>query len=386
MFNFSERVKLLPPYLFLEIDKAKRKAREQGRDIIDFGVGDPDMPTPDYIIDSLSQAIRDGSNHRYALDQGIPELRGEISRWYQERFNVELDPQKEILPLIGSKEGLAHFPLAFLNPGDYALVPDPCYPPYKSATILAGGELYLMPLKEENRFLPELNKISSNTARKSKIMFINYPNNPTSAICDKDFYAELINFSQAHNIILVSDLAYSEISFDGFRPGSILELPGAKEQAIEFHSLSKTYNMTGWRIGFACGNKDLINALAKVKSNIDSGIFTAIQLAGVTALKGPGEHIEKMRQIYQQRRDFLIAGLKDIGFSLDSPKATFYIWLKVPREYSSISFAKLLLDTSDIIVTPGVGFGPGGEGYVRFALTIDKQRIKQAVERLKKTL
>lgn len=384
MFEFSTKLKSLPPYLFLEIDKAKRKAREEGRDIIDFGVGDPDTPTPGHIIDTLSQAAGNPANHRYALDQGIPKLRRTIADWYKNRFNVELDPESEILPLIGSKEGIAHFPLAFLNEGQYALIPDPCYPPYKSGTILAGGIPYLMPLKEDNQFLPDLKKIPGKICKKSKIMFVNYPNNPTASIAEKDFYQKVVKFAQDHNIVIVSDLAYSEISFDGYRPPSLLELEEAKNQVIEFHSLSKTYNMTGWRIGFACGNENLISALAKIKSNIDSGIFTAIQIAGIAALEGPSGHIQNMRMVYQQRRDCLVEGLKGCGFAVTVPKATFYIWLKVPKAYDSISFTKLLLDRTDIIVTPGVGFGKSGEGYIRFALTIDEERIRQAVDRLKK--
>jgi len=384
MFKLSKKLESLPPYLFLEIDKAKRKARAEGRDIIDLGVGDPDQPTPKNIIDKLYQAAQDPATHKYALDQGMPVLRQAITDWYKKRFNVSLIADNEILPLIGSKEGIAHFPLAFLNQGDYSLIPDPCYPPYKGGTILAGGKPYLMPLLEKNNFLPDLNKIPLSARRKAKIMFINYPNNPTGRIADVEFYRRVVDFAVKNNIIVVSDLAYSEMSYDGYRPASFLEVEGAKEVGIEFHSLSKTYNMTGWRVGFACGNTQLVSALAKVKSNIDSGIFSAVQLAGVEALTGPQEHIKSMRVMYQERRDVLVSGLKALDWEVDSPKATFYVWLKVPRDMDSIRFCGLVLEKANIVVTPGVGFGQFGEGYFRIALTVSKERMKEAVERLKK--
>lgn len=384
MFKFSKKIQELPPYLFLEIDKAKRKARQEGRDIIDLGVGDPDQPTPKHIIDALNKAAQDPSTHRYALDQGMPALRRAIEGWYKRRFNVSLNPDTEILPLIGSKEGIAHFPLAFLNQGDYSLVPDPCYPPYKGGTILAGGKPHLMPLLESNGFLPELNKIPLSVRKKARIMFINYPNNPTSATVEKDFYKKVIDFAKKNKIIIVSDLAYSEMSYDGYKPSSLLEIEGAKDVVIEFHSLSKTYNMTGWRIGWACGNPQAISALAKVKSNLDSGIFSAIQLAGVAALEGPQEHIENMRRLYQGRRDVLIKGLNSLGWQAKKPEATFYAWIKTPKKYDSIEFAGLLLDRADIVATPGVGFGRYGEGYIRMALTVPEERITQALERLKR--
>lgn len=384
MFEISKKLKALPPYLFLEIDKAKKKARVEGRDIIDLGIGDPDTPTPKHIIEALYQAAQDPHNHRYALDQGMPALRRAIAGWYKRRFNVELDPGTEVLPLIGSKEGIAHFPLAFLNGGDYSLVPDPCYPPYKGGTILAGGRPYLMPLLESNDFLPDLKKIPENIRKKAKLIYINYPNNPTSAIAERDFYRQAIEFARKNKTIIISDLAYSETSFDGYKPSSCLKFEGAKALCIEFHSLSKTYNMTGWRIGWACGNAQLISALAKVKSNIDSGIFSAIQLAGIAAIEGPQEHISQMRSLYQQRRDTLISGLNALGWQLNLPKATFYVWIKTPKKTDSISFASFLLKRADIIVTPGSGFGKYGQGYIRMALTVPVERIKEAVSRIKK--
>ena len=386
MFKLSKKLTSLPPYLFLEIDKVKRKARKEGRDIIDLGVGDPDQPTPEHIIEALYKAAQDPANHRYALDQGMPALRRTIAKWYKNRFNVELNPENEILPLIGSKEGIAHFPLAFLNAGDYSLVPDPCYPPYKGGTIIAGGKPYLTPLFETNAFLPDLKKIPFNIRRRAKIIFVNYPNNPTAAVAEKDFYRDLIEFAGRNKIIIISDLAYSEIAYDGYRPVSFLEVSGAKDVGIEFHSLSKTYNMTGWRVAWACGNANLISALAKVKSNIDSGVFSAIQLAGITALEGPQDHIRNMCNLYQERRDALINGLNSLGWQVTCPKATFYVWLSIPKKINSIKFSTLLLEKANIVVTPGVGFGKYGEGYIRIALTVPVERIQEAVERLRKIL
>ena len=384
MFKLSKKLQSLPPYLFVEIDKAKRKARAEGRDIIDLGIGDPDQPTPKHIIEALYQAAQDPSTHKYALDQGMPALRRAIEGWYKRRFDVGLNPDTEILPLIGSKEGIAHFPLAFINEGDYSLVPDPCYPPYKGGTILAGGKPYLMPLREENAFLPDLKNIPSAILKKAKLLFINYPNNPTGATAEKGFYEDVVIFARKHKLIVISDLAYSEMSYDGYKPSSFLEVDGAKDVAIEFHSLSKTYNMTGWRIGWACGNAELVAALAKVKSNVDSGIFSAIQLSGIAALEGPQEYVRNMCQLYQERRDTLVSGLRSLGWQVNSPKATFYMWIKVPKKVNSIDFAARILEKANIVATPGVGFGKNGEGFIRMALTVPKERMGEAVERLKK--
>ena len=388
MFKLAKRLQSLPPYLFLEIDKAKRAARAQGRDIIDLGIGDPDQPTPKHIIEALYKAACDPSNHRYALDQGMPVLRNTIASWYKNRFGARLDPETEILPLIGSKEGIAHLPMAFLDTGDYSLIPDPCYPPYKGGTILAGGKPYLMGLEESNSFLPDFKKIPAATLKKSKLLYINYPNNPTSAVAGQDFYNQTIKFAKKNKLIVASDLAYSEMAYDGYQPKSMLELPEAKDVTIEFHSLSKTYNMTGWRIGWACGNAKLISALAKVKSNIDSGIFSALQLAAVAALETPQEFIKEMCELYQQRRDVLAKGLKSLGWGITAPKATFYFWIKIPgkKKISSIDFAKILLEKCDIVATPGVGFGKYGEGFIRMALTVPAERIKEAMERIKKQI
>lgn len=384
MFKLSKKLQSLPPYLFLEIDKAKRKARAQGRDIIDLGIGDPDQPTPPFIIEALHRAAQDPANHRYALDQGMPVLRQAIAGWYKRRFGVALDADTQILPLIGSKEGIAHLPLAFLDTGDVSLIPDPCYPPYKGGTILAGGKPYLMPLREENDFLPDFGKITQAALKKARLLYLNYPNNPTGAVAGKDFYREAVAFARRHKLIIVSDVAYSEMCYDGYRPPSIFEVPGAADIAIEFHSLSKTFNMTGWRAGWACGNRELVAALAKVKSNVDSGIFSAIQVAAVAALEASSEHVDRMCAMYQSRRDCLVSGLRDLGWKVFPPKATFYLWIRLPKGKDSISFASAVLEKADIVITPGVGFGPHGEGYVRMALTVAEPRMKEALTRLKR--
>ena len=368
------------------MDRAKREAKSQGRDIIDLGVGDPDLPTPRHIINALRKAALDPANHHYALDYGMPQFRQAIARWYKKRFKVELDPETEVLPLIGSKEGIAHMPLAFINTGDYVLVPDPCYPPYKNGTIFAGGIPYLMPLLAENDFLPDLDKIDTDIANKAKIMFINYPNNPTGAVADEEFYRKVLDFAHRNNALVCSDAAYSEVCYDKYRPMSILQMVGAKERAVEFHSLSKTYNMTGWRIGWACGNKQAIQGLAKVKSNIDSGIFQAIQSAGIAALEGPQETMVKANKTYKERRDALVNGLNSLSWKVLKPKATFYVWAKNLPGYDSASLAKALLEKADIIVTPGNGFGSNGEGYIRMTVTVSKDRIKTAVQRIKRFL
>lgn len=380
----AERLKKLPPYLFAEIDKLKRKALSEGKDIIDLGVGDPDQPTPRFIIEVLHKASLDSSNHHYALDGGMPKLRHSIAKWYKKRFGVILDADTEILPLIGSKEGIAHLPLAFINPGDEVLIPDPCYPPYKSGTIFAGGVPYLMPLLEQNDFLPDLDKIDLQDLSRVKLMFLNYPNNPTGAVADEKFFKKVVKFAAKYNIILAHDCAYSEIAYNGFKPMSFLEVEGAKEVGVEFHSLSKTFNMTGWRIGFACGNSKIIEALAKVKSNIDSGIFQAIQLAGLAALENNKQFLEKLNKIYQERRDVLTDGFNSIGWKVTKPKAAFYVWAPVPPGYTSSELCRMLLEKAHIIVTPGTGFGENGEGYIRLALTVSTARIKQAIARIKK--
>ena len=313
-------------------------------------------------------------------------MRQAIAAWYRARFTVGLDPETEILPLIGSKEGIAHMPLAFINPQDIVLTPDPCYPPYRSGTLFAGGEPLAMPLLESHRFLPDLRAVNHHLLKRVKMMYLNYPNNPTSAVAPAGFFDEVVHFAGKHNIIVCQDAAYSEIMFDGYRAPSILESDGAREIAIEFHSLSKTFNMTGWRLGFACGNARLIAALARVKSNIDSGVFSAVQRAGIAALENYDRHIGRLNRLYQERRDVLVEGLRSLGWHLDKPRATFYIWAKVPGRFTSALLAVEMLEKADIVVTPGNGFGEHGEGYVRMALTVDKSRMREAVDRIRKRL
>ena len=387
MIQKSERLKKLPPYLFAQIDQAKRKAQEEGRDIIDLGVGDPDQPTPGNIVDRLYQAAKDAHNHHYALDLGMRSLREAISHWYQQRFKVSLNPDTEILPLIGSKEGLAHLPLGLVNPKDAVLIPEPCYPPYRSATIFAGGTPEYLPLLAENNFLPQLSKVSSKALSAAKLIFLNYPNNPTAATAEREFFVEAVKFAREHNLALVQDAAYSEITYDNYRASSILQIEGARDVAVEFHSLSKTFNMTGWRIGWACGNQKIISYLSQVKSNIDSGIFQAIQIAAIEAFNTGPEHLESLINLYQQRRDVIGQGLNSLGWKVERPKATFYIWTRLPKGHSdSIKFARLLLDEANIVVTPGVGFGPSGEGYIRIALTVPKERLQEVVSRIRKVI
>jgi len=378
----SERLKRLPPYLFREIDRQKEEVSARGVDIIDLGVGDPDLPTPPHIIEALKKAAADPANHRYPSYSGMHDFNAAVAKWYQQRFNVDLDAKNEVVTLIGSKEGLAHVPLAFINPGDLALVASPAYPVYNIGTQFAGGEPYFIDLLKANQFLPDLEAIPGEVAKKAKMMFINYPNNPTAAVATREFFEAVVAFAEDHGVIVCHDAAYSEMAYDGYRPMSFLEVPGARSIGIEFHSLSKTYNMTGWRIGFAVGCADVISGLGRVKSNIDSGAFQAIQIAGIAALEGDQGCVEDMRQTYKERRDILVDGLRSIGFSVERPRATFYVWLEVPKGYTSAGLTSRLLTEAGVVTTPGNGFGAAGEGYVRMALTVTRERIREAVERI----
>ncbi len=380
----AKRIEQLPPYLFAEIDRKKEEMRKKGIDLIDLGIGDPDLPTPDPIIERLNRASQDPKNHHYPSYEGMIEFRTAVARWFERRFGVLLDPKTEVLTLIGSKEGIAHIPLAFVNPGDYVLIPSPGYPVYRVATLFAGGIPYVMPLLKENGFLPKLSEIPGEIAERSKLLFINYPNNPTSAIAERPFFEEVVAFAKKYEVIVCHDAAYSELAFDGYRPLSFLEIEGGKEVGIEFHSLSKTFNMTGWRIGFAVGHPDIVSGLGKVKTNIDSGLFQAIQEAGMEALQRYDTPIPNLIKIYEGRRDVVVKGLREVGLEVEVPKATFYLWIRVPRGYTSAQFATLLMEQAGLVVTPGNGFGEAGEGYFRIALTVDESRLKQAIERLKK--
>ncbi len=379
----AKRLTQLPPYLFAQLDEAKNELKKKGKDLIDLGIGDPDLPTPSPIITRLYQAAKDPQNHHYPPYEGLLSFRKAISEWYERRFGVKLNPEEEILTLIGSKEGIAHISLALINPGDLALVPDPAYPVYRAGVIFAGGMPFSMPLLEKNHFLPSLEEIDEEVSRRAKVLFINYPNNPTGATATRDFFQKVVDFAREFNIVVCHDLAYSEVFFDECRPCSFLEVKGAKEVGVEFHSLSKTFNMTGWRIGFVVGNKEVIQALREVKTNVDSGVFQAIQEAGIEALKLPEEVSQQIRKVYQRRRDILVEGLRQIGWKINPPKATFYLWVKVPC--ASIEFARVLLEECGVVVTPGVGFGTYGEGYIRIALTVDEERIREAVRRIKES-
>ncbi len=380
----ADRLNQLPPYLFAELDRKKAEARARGVDVIDLGVGDPDLPTPKNIIAKLAEAANEPTHHQYPSYVGMMAFRESVSRWYQKRANVKLDPASEIVSLIGSKEGIAHIPLAFVNPGDVVLVPSPAYPVYNISTLFAGGVPYEMPLLKENNFLPDLGAIPADVLEKTKMMFLNYPNNPTAAVATIDFFKEVVELANRHNIMVCHDFAYSEMAFDGYKPPSFLETPGAMEVGMEFHSLSKTYNMTGWRIGFASGNSEIISGLGGIKSNIDSGIFEAVQVAGIEALEGDQSWLSEMCDIYTDRRDVLMAGLNKLGLKAQPPRATFYAWIQVPEGYTSASCVAHLLDNAGLVTTPGNGFGGPGEGFFRIALTVSSEKMQEAVDRMEK--
>jgi LL-diaminopimelate aminotransferase len=381
--KIAQRIQTIPPYLFAEIDKKKEEAIKRGVDIINLGIGDPDQPTPNNIIEKLRESVTDPKTHNYPPYQGTAEFRQAVALWYKNRFGVDLDPNNEVMTLIGSKEGIAHIFLAFIDPGDFSLIPDPAYPVYKTGTLFADGFPYIMPLLEKNNFLPDLEEIDEEIAQKAKLMFISYPNNPTGAIANKNFFEKVVEFAKKYDILVCHDFAYSEMTFDGYIANSFLEIDGAKDIGIEFHSLSKTYNMTGWRLGFAVGNKEAISALSIIKTNIDSGVFKAIQEAGTEALTGPQDNIEKTNKIYTGRRNVVIKGLNKLGWNLKPTKATFYIWLPTLNGMNSMDFANLLLEKCGVIVTPGIGYGEYGERYVRIALTVNEKRLEEALERLK---
>ncbi len=380
--RFAARIERLPAYLFAEISRKIAEKRAQGVDVISFAIGDPDLPTPPHIIQSLIEAARDPANHRYPESEGLPELRRAIADWYGRRFGVGLDPSREVLPLIGSKEGIAHIAMCFIDPGDTALVPDPGYPVYSVGTALMGGEPYFLPLTEENDFLPDLEAVPEDVARRAKVLWLNYPNNPTGAVADIEFFERAVAFARRYDLALLHDGPYSEVAFDGYRPVSILEADGAREVAVEFHSLSKSYNMTGWRIGMAVGNARIIDALTRLKSNLDSGIPQAIQRMAITALEGSQDCIDEHNAVYQRRRDRLVAALNRLGLRLRPPKASLYLWARVPEGLTSVQFATRLLDEAGVVVTPGVGYGPSGEGYVRLSLTVPDDRLEEGVRRM----
>jgi LL-diaminopimelate aminotransferase len=378
--KISERLKKVPPYLFVELDRLKNEKINQGVDVIDLGIGDPDIPTPSEIVEVAKKALEKKEYHRYPSNLGSLFFRKAVADYMKKRFGVIFDPEKEILALIGSKEGIAHFPIGFVNPGDVVLCPDPAYPVYYLGTIFADGIPYYMPLTWENEFLPDLGKIPQEILEKAKIIWLNYPNNPTGAVAKKDFFKEVIKFAKKYNIIVAHDAAYIEMYYEE-PPISIFEINGAKDVAIEFHSLSKTFCMTGWRIGFAVGNSFLVSTLAKVKSNIDSGVFTAIQEAGAYALNNLENIVPSLIKVFKKRRDLVSLELEKLGYQFIKPSATFYLWVKTPKGFSSQEFCKKVLQDVGVVVTPGAGFGKAGEGYFRIALTVEEERLKEAIQR-----
>ena len=378
----ADRLSQLPPYLFVEIDRKKEAARAAGRDIIDFGVGDADHPTPEFIVERMAKAVRDGKNHRYSLGVGRLEFRQAAAEFFSRRFGVRLDPHTEVLALLGSKEGLGHLPTAVVNPGDTVLVPEPAYPVYASGTVFAGGVCHTLPLCEKDGWLPVFDEVPPELLRKARLMFLNYPNNPTAACAPLSFFERAVEFAREYGILIAHDAAYSEVYF-GERPASILQVDGAKDVCIEFHSLSKTFNMTGWRIGFAVGNAGVLTALAGVKSNLDSGVFDPIQEAGIEALRGfDRPEVREQVDVYRRRRNILVGGLREAGWSIAAPQATFYVWARCPGGCDSMTVASRILDHADVVVIPGAGFGRCGEGFIRFALTVSDERTQEAVRRI----
>ncbi|HWO73560.1 MAG TPA: LL-diaminopimelate aminotransferase [Dehalococcoidia bacterium] len=380
--RLSRRIEKLPPYLFTAISRKIAEKRAAGVDIVTFAIGDPDLPTPRHVLDALHEAAEDPANHRYPESDGLPELRRAMANWYERRFGLSFDPDKEVQPLLGSKEGINNVALCLVDPGDVVLIPDPGYPPYTSGTVFAGGEPYYMPLLEENGFLPDLGAIPEDVARRAKVMWLNYPNNPTGAVAELEFFEEAVRFAKQYDIAVCHDGPYSEVAYDGYKPVSFLQAEGARDVGIEFHSLSKSFNMTGWRIGWAIGNATLIDALFRVKDNLDSGIAQAIQRMAIAALEGPQDCIDEHNRVYQRRRDRLVEALRACGMRVQAPKASLYIWARVPDGFTSAEFATRLIEDIGVVVTPGSGYGRYGEGYVRLSITTPDDRVEEGARRL----
>jgi LL-diaminopimelate aminotransferase len=386
MIQEAQRMKSIPPYLFARIERMIAEQRERGVDIISLGIGDPDLPTPPPIVEELCRAAQDPANHQYPSSQGMLAFRQAVAAYYSRRFGVELAPDNEVCALIGEKEGIANINYCFVEPGDYNLVPDPSYPVYDIATGLAGGKSYYLPLKPENGFLPDFEAIAPEVLTKAKILWLNYPHNPTAAVADLAFYEKAVAFARRHDLLICHDSAYCEMTYDGYVAPSILQIPGAKELAVEFGSCSKPFNMTGWRIGFCVGNAAAVSALARYKSNVDSGVFQAVQYAGMAGLGDYLPHVEANRAVYAARRDILVGGLNSLGWNLPYPKGTFYVWAPVPKGHTSASFAEKVLNEAALVITPGSGYGPAGEGYFRATLTVEEDRMREAMERLRRTV
>ncbi len=380
--RFAQRISNLPPYLFAELDRLRDAKRAEGVDVISLGIGDPDLPTPEPVIAALELAARDPANHRYPEYYGLDQLREAIAAWYRRRFAVELDPGTEIVPLIGSKEGIAHLPLALVDPGDTVLITDPGYPVYAIGATLAGGHAHYLPLRAESGWLPDLAAIPADVLARAQLLWLCYPSNPTAAVAPYSFFEASVAFAREHGLLIAQDAAYSEVTFDGYRCRSILEVPGARDVAVEFHSLSKTYNMTGWRIGWMAGNASVVEALGRVKTNVDSGIFQAVQAAGIAALELPQTWIDERNTHLQRRRDLVLEALRSVALAPETPSASLYVWSPVPDGRSSIEYARRLIDEIGVIVTPGVGFGPSGEGYFRISLTTPDARLEEALDRI----
>jgi len=382
----AARVQSLPPYLFAELERKIEERRTAGIEVISLGIGDPDVPTADAVVAEAQRQVARPENHRYPSNRGLAEFRQAVATFYERRFGVQLDPDTEVLPLLGGKEGVAHVCFAMLDPGDACLAADPGYPVYTSGALLAGAEPVLMPLTAAHDFQPDLGAIPSDVRRRANLLFCNYPNNPTGAVVDVGFFERLATFGLENDIPIVHDSAYSEITFDGYTAPSFLEAPGAREAGVEMFSLSKAYNMTGWRVGAAVGNADLLAALLKLKTNIDSGVFDAVQLTAVAALLGPQDHVREMCEIYRRRRDLVIGALRSVGIDVPPPRGTMYVWVPVPDGHTSVSFAELVLDQAAVVVSPGSSYGPNGEGYVRLSLTIADDDLREAVARIEKHL
>jgi LL-diaminopimelate aminotransferase len=382
--RLARRIESLPPYLFAELDRKVAAKRAAGADVISLGIGDPDLPTPPHVVAALQEAAADPSSHQYPSYYGLRAFREAISDWYGGRFGVHLDPETEVLPLIGSKEGLAHMSFAFIDRGDQALVPDPGYPVYATSTTLAGGEPIPMPLTADTGFLPRFEDVRPND--RTRLMWLGYPSNPTAAVAELSCFEEAVAFARGHELLLCHDAAYSEITFDGYIAPSVLQVPGAKDVAVEFGSLSKTYNMTGWRVGFVVGNATAIRALGTLKTNLDSGIFNAVQHAAVAALTGPQDHVESMRQVYRRRRDAVVAAFRDIGIALKAPLGSVYVWVPTPTGRTAAGFADELLEEAGVVVAPGTGYGAQGEGYIRISLTVADDRLLEALGRIRERL
>ena len=382
--QLAKRIENLPPYLFVGISKKIAQKIAQGEDVISFAIGDPDIPTPRSIIERLCQAAQDPANHRYPESDGLPQLRQAISSWYERRFGLSFDPDKEVLPLIGAKEGIGHIALCFIDPGDLALVTDPGYPVYSIGTMFAGGDCHFLPLIEENDFLPDFDQVPGEVAQRAKLLWINYPNNPTAAVADLDFFERVVAFAKRYDLVVCHDAPYTEVAFDGYRPPSFLQAPGARDVGVEFHSLSKSYNMTGWRIGMVVGNEGIVDALMRVKSNLDSGIPQAIQYAAIEALLGDQDCIAEHNAIYQRRRDLVVKTLAKIGLRTKPPRASLYVWARIPEGYTSLDFCAKLLDETSVVVTPGSGYGKNGEGYIRLSLTTPDDRLEEGLSRMER--